>query len=98
MSFNSEKFPDPPADEFASWNRMQVIARVARLFFNPNACAGRILVFEPTIRVCHGYTVQDFSDWFLFREGRKVQTRVHSRLRFSRASASRFMRRTKARK
>src|ERR1700693_3521891 len=98
MSFNGEEFPDPPADEVASRKLMQIIARVARLFFNPNACAGRILVFQPTIRVCHGYTVQYFIDWFLFREGRKVQTRVHSRLLFWRASASRFMRRTKLRK
>src|SRR5258708_37447463 len=98
MSFNREEFPDPPANEFAAWNRIQIIARVACLFFNPNACAGRILIFEPTVRVRHRYAVQDFSDWFLFREGWRVQTRVHSRLLFSRASASRFMRRTKLRK
>src|SRR2546427_9980858 len=98
MSFNGEEFPGPPAYEFAAWNHVQIIARVAGLFFNPNACAVRILVFEPTIRVRDRYPVQDFSNWFLFRKGRRVQTRVHSRLLFSRASASRFMRRTKPRK
>ena len=60
IGFNGEEFTDPPADEVSTWNGIQVTARVTRLFCNPSAGAGRILVLKPTIRVGHGNAVQDF--------------------------------------
>src|SRR5271156_2323077 len=98
IGFNGEEFSNTCTNVVASWNAVEIIVGVESLFFDPAAGPRRILVFEPPIRVRHGYAVQDFSYWLLFRQGRGVQTRVHSRLLFSRASTSRFMRRTKLRK
>src|ERR1700684_2842894 len=82
VGFNGEEFPNAFPNVVASWNAVEIVAGVESLFFDPGAGPRRILVFEPPIRVRYGYAVQNFSYWFLFRQWRAFQARVHSRLLF----------------
>src|ERR1700726_4294944 len=63
ISFDGQEFSNALTNALASRDVVQIRAGIAGLFFDPSARAGRILVFEPAIRVSDGNTVQNLGHW-----------------------------------
>jgi hypothetical protein len=59
ICFDGEEFANPLTNPFSSRNAFEIGSGISRLFFDPSARAGRVLVFEPAIRVGDGDTVEN---------------------------------------
>jgi hypothetical protein len=57
IRFNGEEFANTLTNVVTDWNAVEIVAGVESLFFDPSMRSRRILVFEPAIRIRHGYTV-----------------------------------------
>src|SRR5258706_16300254 len=60
---NGKQFLDPLSKAVPARKGVDICVRIRRLFFEPTPCPRRILFFQPAIRVCNRYTMQDIGDW-----------------------------------
>lgn len=98
IGFDSKEFADASTYQFPAWNDIQVPACVLRLFSDPCACMGGVLIFEPAVGVFDGDAVQDIRDHLDAGMRRSLNQIVHDRLRCESSRASRSIRRVRLRR
>jgi hypothetical protein len=70
IGLDCQKLPDPLPDAVPPGKMIEAHPRKLPLLFNPLSRARRVLVFEPSVGVAHGDSVEDFRDRLDSREGR----------------------------
>src|SRR5258708_7491700 len=70
VGLDCQELSNASADAVTSGDVIEAGARVTSLLFNPASRAGRVLVFEPAVRVRDGHPVDNLGDRFNRRKRR----------------------------